>query len=249
MCIFYLFTLRINYTILQRYPHNRANFTQGLFIDNNIIYESTGLEGRSKIVKYHSGKLALKAFDSMKNAPDIFGEGIALCNGSLYQLTWKNHIVYQYDPTTLKRKSEFTYPIEGWGLCADDNNLIASDGNSFLYFIDPATFSIINRLPITDAGVPVPNINELESVGDLVIANIWQTDRIIFINKHTGNVIAYTNCARLTEENKSQFGDIDFLNGIAYNPQDQTLLITGKLWGWVYKIRLDDRFAKLTGKN
>src|SRR3954452_14387061 len=41
----------LSYNIVKVYPHDTASFTEGLFLHNNALYESTGLEGQSKLRK------------------------------------------------------------------------------------------------------------------------------------------------------------------------------------------------------
>jgi glutamine cyclotransferase len=48
----------ISYNIVGTYPHDTASYTQGLFWQNNKLYEGTGLEGQSRlmIVDLKNGK-------------------------------------------------------------------------------------------------------------------------------------------------------------------------------------------------
>src|SRR5690606_21337831 len=41
------------FSIINTYPHNPEYFTEGFYHENGIIYEGTGLNGKSKLVKYH----------------------------------------------------------------------------------------------------------------------------------------------------------------------------------------------------
>lgn len=68
----------IGYTIVATYPHDTASYTQGLIWQNNILYEGTGLEGESRLLKedVKSGK----ATRSISLDPTVFGEGITLLN-------------------------------------------------------------------------------------------------------------------------------------------------------------------------
>ncbi|MEO6191255.1 MAG: glutaminyl-peptide cyclotransferase, partial [Saprospiraceae bacterium] len=43
-------TPKLKYKVLNKYPHNPSSFTQGLLWHNDKLYESTGLEGKSKIM-------------------------------------------------------------------------------------------------------------------------------------------------------------------------------------------------------
>ena len=62
---------------------------------DGILFESTGLYGQSELrrVDLRSGRvLAARPLTA-----DRFGEGLALLNGRLYQLTWKEGVAYTYD--------------------------------------------------------------------------------------------------------------------------------------------------------
>jgi glutamine cyclotransferase len=239
------FSYNIGYQVVAKYTHDKENFTEGLFIDGKTMYESTGLEGKSKIVKYHFDEKDMTTIATAKNDPSIFGEGLASVNGSMFQLTWRNHVAYQFDKQTMKLQKQFQYPNEGWGLCTDGDYLIASDGSAYLYFIKPADFSILNKLEVRDENGSVKNINELELVGNIIVANIWQTNTVIFIAKQNGNVIGQVDLSELTKEEKLQDAHADVLNGIAYDSTNQTFIITGKLWNHFYRIKLDAEYDKL----
>ena len=87
-------------------------------------------------------------------------------------------------------------------------------------------------------GQPVANINELECVGDSLWANIWKTDIIIRIDKSNGVITGVVDTTDLlTEEERAQLDPQSVLNGIAYNPDTDTFLITGKDWPKMFEVR------------
>ena len=47
-----------------------------------------------------------------------------------------------------------------------------SDGTAALRFLDPATFKERRRITVTDAGVPVKYLNELEWIKGEIFANV-----------------------------------------------------------------------------
>ncbi len=239
------FSYELSYTLVKEYEHDIEKFTQGLFIEGSDLYESTGQEGHSGIWKSTIGANEIKAYQSVKNDDAIFGEGIAAIGNNLYQLSWENHLVFEYDKTTLKKKRTLNYPKEGWGLTTDGDTLIASDGSEWLYFINPADFSIYNQVAVSGASGKVTNLNELELTGRLVIANIWQSNTIVFIDKNNGNVLATADLTALSQSAHQQNPKADVLNGIAYDPSDNTLLVTGKLWPKYYRIKLNEKFDQL----
>jgi glutamine cyclotransferase len=161
-----------------------------------------------------------------------------MANGELIQLTWNQGVALRWEPATFKRLGQFTYSGEGWGLCFDGTHLIQSDGSHVLTFRDPKTFAVQRQMAVTRQGQPLRLLNELECVGDAVYANVWQTDRIVVIGKLNGAVRAEINAAGLlSAADRSGLAREAILNGIAYDPADQTFLLTGKLWPRLFRVR------------
>lgn len=222
--------------VLASYPHDPAAFTQGLLLHDGMLYESTGLNGRSSLrqVELSTGTV-LRRVDLPAN---LFGEGLALVGERLFQLTWRDGIALVYDLASFAEKGRFTYSGEGWGLCFDGAQLIQSDGSQRLIFRDPATFAITRQIAVTQQGRPVMELNELECVGDKVYANIWMTDRIVEISKLNGSVTAVIDASDLLSSTERRaLASEAILNGIAYDPADGTFLLTGKLWPKLFRVR------------
>jgi glutaminyl-peptide cyclotransferase len=78
-------------------------------------------------------------------------------------------------------------------------------------------------------------LNELECVDDSLYANVWQTDYILRIDKASGAVTGWIDAAGLLTP-EDQVG-ADVLNGIAYLPDTETFLITGKRWPKMFEVR------------
>ena len=76
------------YQIINTYPHDIKSYTQGLEFDNEILYESTGLNGKSSLRKidYLKGKV----LNSINLNESFFGEGLTLFDDKIIQLTWKS---------------------------------------------------------------------------------------------------------------------------------------------------------------
>ncbi|HRH59138.1 MAG TPA: glutaminyl-peptide cyclotransferase [Chitinophagaceae bacterium] len=228
----------IAYTIIKAYPHNTKSFTEGLFWHDNALYESTGNNGESKLMKIN---LETGNADKEVKIPDeYFGEGISMMNGKIYQLTWKEHKVFVYDSKTFEKTSELAWPFEGWGMTHNDSLLIISTGSSNIYFVDPKDFSQKRILAVTNNYGPVSNINELEYVDGYIYANLYQTNYILKINTETGKVEAQMDLTGILDRTgKSYNADgIDVLNGIAYNPASKTFYVTGKYWPALFEIQL-----------
>ncbi len=221
------------YTVVRSYPHDPNAFTQGLEYVDGVLYEGTGLNGRSSVrrVNLETGNV-LKQHNI---GAEYFGEGITIFGSSLFELTWQSGLAFVYDRNTLAPKKSFRYSGEGWGLTHDGTNLIMSDGSEFLRFLDPATFAERRRLRVTGVGQPVKNLNELEYVKGEIFANVWMTDYIARIDPATGRVNAYIDLRGLMPANDSSR---DVLNGIAYDETADRLFVTGKLWPRLFEIKL-----------
>ena len=226
------------YRVVHVYPHDPQAFTQGLVYRDGVLYEGTGLNGRSSIrkVKLENGEvLQIQKVDSQ-----YFGEGIAVVNDTIYELTWQSGIGFLYDRETFRRKGTFTYRGEGWGLTYDGQRLIMSDGSAFLRFLDPATQKELSRIEVKDGTTPILNLNELEFVKGEVLANIWQTERIARISPKTGRVTGWIDMTGLLTPREAQEvrADGGVLNGIAYDAAGDRLFVTGKLWPKLFEIKV-----------
>ena len=219
--------------VVQTYPHDPGAFTQGLVLAGGRLFESTGLEGRSSLreVELATGKVLRR----LEVPAPVFAEGLALVGTRLFQITWKHETVYTYDRDTFKKGPSFPYSGEGWGLCHDGRELVMSDGSARLVFRGPETFREVREVTVREEGRPVTQLNELECVGSQVYANIWQTDRIVRVDPKTGTVTATIDASGLLNP-AERFGT-DVLNGIAYDPSNNTFLITGKLWPKMFRVR------------
>lgn len=224
------------YRIVHVYPHDAAAFTQGLIYLNGILYESTGLNGRSSLraVNLQTGAV-LQRVDLPSR---YFAEGLTNWQSQLIQLTWRSHIGFIYDQFSLRLLRTFHFDGEGWGLTQDGHALILSDGSSTLHFLDPRSFQEIRRIKVTEDDSPVDNLNELEYVHGEVYANIWHTDRIVRISPKTGQVLGYLDLSNLLPAGERTDPEA-VLNGIAYDPKSGHLLITGKLWPKLFEIELE----------
>ncbi len=221
------------YQVIRVYPHDPAAFTQGLQYVDGVLYEGTGLNGRSSIrkVKLETGEVLQKRDLS----PQHFGEGITIWKNDLIELTWRSEMAFVYDKTTFQERRSFNYAGEGWGLTHDGVNLVMSDGSDRLRLLDPATFAERRRIQVTAQGVPVRNLNELEFVKGELFANIWQTDMIARIARD-GRVVGWIDLSGLLSG--SDRSGTDVLNGIAYDESKDRLFVTGKLWPKLFEIKV-----------
>lgn len=220
--------------VVASYPHDETSYTQGLFFHEGKMYESTGQWGEStmRIVDPATGK-ALKRLDFDRK---YFVEGSVILDGKLYILTWTNKLVFVYDAATLEYERTLGYPREGWGLTTDGRQLIASDGSSRLFFMDPS-LKVQRTVTVRLNDRPVRNLNELEYIDGKIWANVYLSDLILIINPSDGKVEATVDCTGLLPR---QYRDArtDVLNGIAHNPADGKIYLTGKYWKRLFEITL-----------
>jgi glutamine cyclotransferase len=225
------------YQVVRVYPHDPNAFTQGLQFVDGVLYEGTGLNGRSSIrrVKLETGEVLQK-----RDVPaQHFGEGITVWKNDLIELTWQSQVALVYDRETFQQRRTFNYSGEGWGLTHDGVNLIMSDGTDYLRFLDPATFDVRRRTRVMVGDTPLRNLNELEYVKGEVLANVWTTDYIARIAPATGRVLGYIDLRGLLTASERPSDGV--LNGIAYDAQRDRLFVTGKLWPKLFEIRLTSK--------
>lgn len=230
-------TPALTYTVVATYPHDTSSYTQGLEFLNGQLYEGTGNYGFSKLlqVDLKTGKAARQISLSSK----FFGEGITIIHDTLYQLTWKESVVFVYEPKTFKKTKEFPLNTEGWGFTNDGKNLIVSDGSSNLYFYEPSTFRLLRTQGITDEGGPAYNLNELEYINGYIYANKYETNYILKIDPASGQVVAKMDLSDLANRVKSKDPQVNVLNGIAYDPATKKIYVTGKWWPELYEIQFE----------
>ncbi len=219
--------------VVKEYPHRTDAYTQGLFFQDGILWETTGQYGESTIrtVDLASGEpTQLKKLNSK-----YFGEGSVILDGVLYVLTWTNKVAFKYDAATLTYQKTLSYPREGWGITTDGKQLIASDGSANLFFLDK-DLKLLKRQPVTMNGRSLRYLNELEWIDGKIWANVYTTDTIVIINPADGKVEAAIDCSGLLPR-KLRKKDTDVLNGIALDAEGR-IYLTGKKWPRLYQVEL-----------
>ena len=227
------------YEVVRAYPHDPRAFTEGLFFKDGFLYESTGLEGHSSIRKVALETGEVQQITSLP--PSLFGEGIVDWNGDLIGLTWKNHVGFVLDLASFSLLRQFPIEGEGWALTRNDTEIFMSDGTPSVRVLDPATLKEKRRIRVTFDGRPVANINELEWVKGEIFANVWQTDRIVRIDPESGEIKGVIDLGGLLQSQGPVKGSVDVLNGIAYDAANDRLFVTGKLWPYLFEIRLKQK--------
>jgi len=226
------------YEVVRTYPHDVASFTEGLLFHEGRLFESTGEKGTSYIREVDIETGRAKRQRNLDSA--YFGEGIIIFGDQLYQLTYQSEIGFIYDWKTFEPKGQFKYQGEGWAFTTDTVSLIMSNGSSVLAFRDPATFEAKRTIEVTDHGVPVSKLNELEWVKGEIWANVWESDQIARINPATGAVTGWIDLAGILPE-ADRPRRVDVLNGIAYDAKTDRLFVTGKYWPKLFEIKIKQR--------
>jgi glutamine cyclotransferase len=224
----------IDYEVLRTLPHDPEAYTQGLVFHEGFLFESTGRHGASSVRKTDLASGEILQITPL--AEEYFGEGLALVGSELVQLTWQSGRAFVYDAESLKPLRTLEYEGEGWGLCYDGEALFMTDGTDRLLRRDPRTFEVLGEQKVTENGLSVWRLNELECVDDYIYANVFPSARIVRIDKYTGRVVSELDGFRLSA-NAGRVADPEaVLNGIAHNPETGTLFVTGKLWDRLFEV-------------
>jgi len=224
--------------VIATYPHDSAAFTQGLFIHDGELFESTGQVGASGLrrVELETGRVVQQAAIE----PPYFGEGSVQLGDRIYMLSWLSRTGFVFDAESFERIGTFSYEGEGWGLTHDGTHLIVSDGSARLRRIDPQDFSPAGTIDVTLGGRPVRRLNELEWVDGEIWANVWQSAMIVRIDPQTGEVTGLIDLSGLVPEGLARSRDA-VANGIAWDRETRQIFVTGKLWPELFEIQHPDR--------
>jgi glutamine cyclotransferase len=223
--------------IVAKLPHDRQAFTQGLAVEEDQLYESTGLYGQSSL--RHLDILTGKILHKYSLSSAVFAEGLAAFPQRLLQITWREKQVFVYERSSLRLLQVLFYSGEGWGLCRDENKVWMSNGTSTLTQRDLQSFAILKTLDVHWKEQPITRLNDLECDGHYLYANVWQKDWLVRIDKMTGEVTGIIDGSQLLSPLEKAFlGPEEVLNGIAFRPKTGTFFLTGKGWPWIFEVRL-----------
>mmetsp|Transcript_6106 Transcript_6106/g.10331 ORF Transcript_6106/g.10331 Transcript_6106/m.10331 type:complete len:353 (+) Transcript_6106:74-1132(+) len=243
------------FTPYEQVPHDATSWTQGLsYGDDGYIYETTGLRGQSKLLKIDP--TTFEVIKSVYIDDFYFGEGSTFYtdadgNDRLIFITYEEQTAFIFDPLTLTKLKTLTYKTtppwnEGWGITFDsvEGEFIVSDGTSTLFFMDRDTLQVKRKIVVTRFdGTEQDSLNELELMGGLICCNIWYEDEIICVDKITGRSVREYDLSTLHPIEERGYSHV--MNGIALG--EDHVLITGKRWDRMYKVRFDDWDGLFTG--
>ncbi len=223
------------YRVVEVFPHDPEAFTQGLIYLDGQLYEGTGQYGSSWLrrVELETGEVQ----QQLDLADEYFGEGIAIFDDRIYQLTWMNEVAFVYERESFEEIGIFTYEGEGWGLTNDDTHLIMSNGSNRIVFRDPETFRIVREIQVTDGYLPVALLNELEWIEGEIWANVLRADWIVRIDPESGDVVGWIDLSGLVDRDDEN-DPYGVLNGIAYDAETGRIFVTGKYWPTLFEIEL-----------
>ena len=224
--------------LVAAYPHQTRDFTQGLVWEDGRLFESAGQYGASRITE--KDLATGHTLHETAVPPTEFGEGLALHDHQLWQLTWREGVAHIYG-LDLQPQGSLRYRGEGWGLASNGSELIISDGTPNLYFVEPETLALHRKITVRDGDVPVARLNELEWVDGLIYANVWFSDKVACIDPATGSVTGWLDFSALKQTagiTPEQQAAGAVLNGLAWKADSRHLLVTGKRWPKLFEIDL-----------
>lgn len=222
--------------VVESRPYDRGNFTQGLLIDSETLWVSSGLYGKSFVDRMdwpsRENKKRLKLSDN------LFAEGLAIHRGELFLLTWKSQEMLVIDPETLEVKAKYPLPGEGWGVTSDGERLWISDGTSRIREWRDGSFG--RTITVKLRSKSLARLNELEWIDGEIWANVWLTDQIVTVAPSSGRITRIIDLTNLLPKT-DRASNTDVLNGIAHDPKTGGIWVTGKRWPTMYRIELVKR--------
>jgi glutaminyl-peptide cyclotransferase len=242
---------QLDFNVEGTFERSRLGFTQGLEFYGDRLFESTGaFEGSTELNEISLDEATRRAEVSsiVSHGKAVFGEGLTILADRIFQLTWKDKLLFEYEIDTFEPRAR-EIAIEGWGLTNDGRRLIASDGSDTLYFLDPDTLAELGTIKVKreawGRSRSQAMVNEMEMVGQQIFGNIYRSNEIVQINLETGCVDGVADFSRLYDElDAEQKLQVDshsnnVLNGIAYSKERGTFFLTGKRWPIIFEVRMD----------
>jgi glutaminyl-peptide cyclotransferase len=225
-----------SYKVIKTYPHSRDAYVQGLIYENGTFYESNGEYGNSSLQKIDL--LTGEVLKSISVDRSVFAEGITLYKNEIFQLSWREQTCFVYDKLTFALLRKIKYEIsQGWGLEFDGTHFLMTDGSNNIYFMEPDNFTQVDQIEVYDNLGPIDSLNELEMINGQLYANVYYKNYIVIIDLKTGKVVGKIDFSGLLP--KSEYKEsTNVLNGIAWNPANGHLFVTGKNWPELFEVEL-----------
>ncbi len=223
------------YIIHNVFPHSTTSYTQGLQYINDQMWESTGIEGESRLMRVDKQSGEQEVVYSLPR--DEFGEGLTLFGDSLFMITWQSNKAYIFDKNSGAIIDTKRYHGEGWGITTDGEVLYMSSGSANITVRDPQTFERVKEIGVTLDGKPLNYLNELEWIEGRIWANVYTLDQIAIINPTSGKVEGVVDLTGILPRSEIT-PTTDVLNGIAYNEETKRIYVTGKNWSKLFEIEI-----------
>ncbi len=214
---------RCKFRVVESYPHDESMFTQGLYWENDKLFESSGGYGKSLLRRYHWPTMKVEKEISI---PDkVFAEGITVKDDKIYQLAWKSGEITIYDAKDLSFKEKVFFGEPAWGITHLEKAFIRSDGRQCLtYFkLDPYTKG---REVCVRSGKL--QMNAIAYQAGVIYANDFPNDTVVRINEKTAEVLDMLDLSSLKSGSNALVA-----NGVAAY-KDNQILVTGKQWDKLY---------------
>jgi glutaminyl-peptide cyclotransferase len=220
--------------VLRRLPHAGRGFTQGLIVDKDTVWESSGNYGRSSLRRYQLGAAAPEM--SAPLAPDLFAEGICRSGDHIWQLTWQERVALRWQPQTMELLGTVAYNREGWGICNAGEHLLTSDGSSELVRRDPATLKPLGIVRVRCQGSRLAGLNDLDWSAGRIWANLLGKPYLAGIDPASGEVADIVDARPVRERHPADPQAV--MNGVTSLPAPGEFLLTGKGWWFINHVRL-----------
>jgi glutaminyl-peptide cyclotransferase len=226
--------VRVEPVVVRELPHDTLAFTQGLYFDKGLLFESTGAPDKRvsslRVIDAKDGRV-LRTIP----VPGVFAEGIAVHGNRLVQLTWQDQKAFVYSFPDLAPLGSVAYEGQGWGLTWNGSLYVMSDGSDTLFYRD-MDFRVKRSVAVKVNHQPLKNLNELEYVRGRIYANVWYSSYIFEIDPN-GTARRIIDCNNLLARVRPS-SENDVLNGIAFDDSAGTFYLTGKNWRAIYEVKI-----------
>ena len=200
---------------------------------------------------------SLEVLDSVDMADRYFGEGATVVGNHIYQLTYMADEILKWqingDSITLVETLGLPsgdQPREGWGIAyrQSDGLLYMSDGSSTIFVVNPSTWTTVKTIQVTRNGSSLDNINEMEIIqtyDDYIFFNRFTYNTLHMAELSTGKIVKEWDLTELKDiqadhvKNELFYGwSNNVLNGIAYYEENDSFILTGKNWDFLFEVEL-----------
>ena len=167
----------------------------------------------------------------------IFAEGLSRRDGASWILSWRAGELRRWADGAPAAEVVARYAGQGWGLAwvPERETFVMSNGGSQLQWRAVADFALQAQTPVRRGRVPVPWLNELEWQAGALWANVWRSDELLRIDPDSGCVTLVLDLAGLWPPGERP-RRAEVLNGVAVDPRDGQLWVSGKLWGRAFAL-------------